>query len=255
MKHIDDYLNRGGPVVGLRTSTHGFRFKDASSPYAKYSFRYGGEEYKNGFGHQVLGQTWVGHYGRNHHQATRITIIPEKAGHPILRGVKNVWAHCGGYNAIPADDWDCLTMAQPLTGMAPDTEADAKKPPKVSEWTRHYTSKDGKKARVFTSLYGASEDILSDGYRRLVINGIYWSVKLEAKIKPDSTIDFVGPYRPSIFSFGGYSRGNKPLDYAGFDSPIPGHAVVIEPDKTDAQKKRKKVQRPASTVESVAKYQ
>src|SRR5262245_57213699 len=25
MKHLDDYLKRGGPVVGLRTATHGFK--------------------------------------------------------------------------------------------------------------------------------------------------------------------------------------------------------------------------------------
>ena len=32
MKHIDDYLNRAGPVVGLRTATHGFNYKDDKDP-------------------------------------------------------------------------------------------------------------------------------------------------------------------------------------------------------------------------------
>ena len=29
------------------------------------------------------------------------------------------------------------------------------------------------KGRVFTSLYGASEDLLNPGYRRMIINGVY----------------------------------------------------------------------------------
>ena len=55
MKHFVDYLNRAGPIVGLRTATHGFKIpKD--SPYAKYANGYGGNEYKDGFGRQVLGE-------------------------------------------------------------------------------------------------------------------------------------------------------------------------------------------------------
>ena len=32
MKHLDEYLNRAGPVLGLRTSTHGFNYKDDKDP-------------------------------------------------------------------------------------------------------------------------------------------------------------------------------------------------------------------------------
>ncbi len=37
-------------------------------------------DYELGFGHQVLGQTWVGHYGKNHQQSTRITIVDGQEG-------------------------------------------------------------------------------------------------------------------------------------------------------------------------------
>lgn len=223
MKHIDAYLKRGGPVMGLRTATHGFKIP-AGSTYAKYDFRSKVEGYENGFGHQVLGQTWVGHYGKNHSQSTRISIIPEKAEHPILKGVENIHVQCGGYNAVTADDWDILTMAQPLMSMKIDGEPDASKPPKASEWTREYEGADGKKGRVFTSLYGASEDILNDGYRRMLINGVYWIAGLEDKIVADSTVDFVGPYEPNTFRGGGYARGVKPSMYEGFESRIPANA-------------------------------
>lgn len=223
MKHIDAYLNRGGPVMGLRTATHGFRIP-ADSKYAKYDFRSKVAGYENGFGHQVLGQTWVGHYGRNHRQSTRITIVPEKAGHPILTGVRDIHVQCGGYNAEVAEDWNILTMAQPLMSMEFDGEPDASKPPKASEWTREYEGADGKKGRVFTSLYGASEDILNDGYRRMLVNGVYWIAGLEDRIQAESKIDFVGPYEPNTFRNGGYARGVKPALYEGFESRIPANA-------------------------------
>tara|TARA_R110002096_G_scaffold386921_1_gene581080 strand:+ start:18472 stop:19524 length:1053 start_codon:yes stop_codon:yes gene_type:complete len=233
MQHIDAYLNRGGPVMGLRTSTHGFKYDDKESPYAKYDFRAKTAGYENGFGHQVLGQTWVGHYGRNHKQSTRISIVPEKADHAILTGVKDIHVQCGGYNAVLQDDWNILTTAQPLMSMEIDGEPDATKPPMASEWTREYTGANGTKGRVFTSLYGASEDILNDGYRRMLVNASYWILGLEEQIVANSPIGFVGKYQPNTFRGGGYARGVKPEVYNGFESPIPAN------NHTGASKKKK----------------
>lgn len=110
MKHFEAYLNRGGPVIGLRTTTHTFRIP-ADGAFAKYSWDYKGEGYLSGFGHQVLGQSWVGHYGRNHRQSTRIDVVADKANHPILYGVKDIWVQAGGYVGKPTDG-EILTMAQ-----------------------------------------------------------------------------------------------------------------------------------------------
>jgi len=235
MKHFDDYLRRGGPVLGMRTSTHAFKMA-ASDPFPKYSFDYKGTDYELGFGHQVLGQTWVGHYGKNHVQSTRITIIDDKKMHPILRGVKDIWVQAGGYVGKPLDG-EILTIAQPLDGMTPDSPADATKPPMPSEWTRTYKSTSGKIGRVFTSLYGTPEDILNDGYRRMLVNGCFWAMGMEASIKPDSNIAFVGPFKPNTFGGGAYARGIKPEMYIGFESPIPANNNTKDPDsKKDADK-------------------
>ncbi|MEE3198915.1 MAG: hypothetical protein VX254_02705, partial [Planctomycetota bacterium] len=59
MQHFEDYLDAGKPVMGLRTSTHAFN--GIRGPHAKYSTGYKGADYKDGFGEQVLGETWVGH--------------------------------------------------------------------------------------------------------------------------------------------------------------------------------------------------
>ena len=43
---------------------------------------------------------------------------------------------------------------------------------------------------------------------------------MEESIQPDGPIDFIGPYNPATFNFGGYRRGIKPRDIEGFDTPI-----------------------------------
>ena len=238
MQHFDAYLNRGGPVIGLRTATHGFKM-GADDAFAKYSYNSKVAGYELGFGHQVLGQTWVGHYGQNHRQSTRIAIVPEKAAHPILRGVKDIWVQVGGYVGKPTDG-EILTLAQPLNGMTPDSPADATKPPQPSEWTRSYKSASGKTARVFTSLYGTSEDITNEGYRRMLVNSCFWALGLEAGIKPDLNIAFVGPFKPNTFNGGGYARGIKPEMYAGFASQIPANDNIKNPDPKPTKKENKK---------------
>ena len=220
MKHIVAYLDRGGPVVGLRTSSHAFKIGKGKT-YSKYSFRSNDPEYKSGFGHQILGNTWVGHYGQNHKQGTRIQIIPEQKSHPILLGVKdNAFCHAGGYNGVAREGFTVLTNSQPLVSMEKDADPDPKKKPVPSTWTRHYTAKNGTKARVFHSTQGASQDILDDSYRRMLVNGIFWAAGLEKDIKADSKISFVGPYQPSKFSFDGHVKGVKPTDLQDINSPI-----------------------------------
>jgi putative membrane-bound dehydrogenase-like protein len=238
MKYLDSYLKRGGPVVGLRTSTHAFKMKD-SDPFPKYSFDYKGKDYELGFGHQVLGQTWVGHYGRNHAQSTRISIIDDKKSHPILCGVKDVWVQAGGYVGKPIDG-EVLTMAQPLNGMTPESPADDTKPPMPSEWTRSYKSESGKSARVFTSLYGTPEDLLNDGYRRMLVNGCFWALGLEGAIKADANIAFVGPFKPNTFGNNANARGVKPEMYAGYESLIPANNNTKDSNASkDSSKKSK----------------
>lgn len=220
MAHVDSYLERGGPVVGLRTSSHAFKIP-GNSKYAKYDFRSKVAGYENGFGHQVLGNTWVGHYGTNHKQATRIETIPEQRGHVILTGVgETAFTHAGGYVGKAAPDFTVLANSQPLVSMDPAAEADSTKPPMPCTWTRSYAAKDGTKHRVFHSTQGASQDFLDETYRRMILNGVLWAIGMEKEIKADLDISFVGPFQPNKFSFKGEAKNVKPSDLAGWDSPI-----------------------------------
>jgi hypothetical protein len=124
MAHLEDYLVRGGPVVGLRTSSHGFKIP-ANAPTAKYSFDSKVAGFEKGFGHQVLGNTWVGHHGDNHRQGTRIELVPAQKENPILKGVPDTaFCHAGGYVGKAAPDFTVLATSQPLVSMDPKAEAD-----------------------------------------------------------------------------------------------------------------------------------
>ncbi len=220
MQHFVDYLKRGGPIVGLRTATHGFNIP-SNSPFAKYSNGYPGKEFTGGFGRQILGEKWAGHYGRNHRQSTRLDIVPEKADHPILRGVKDMWVQCGGYYADPLEPSEVLAMAQPLLAMEPDSRPDPRQKPVPGAWTRSYQGESKKSGRVFTSTYGASNDLENEGYRRMLVNACFWALGLEDAIRADADVSFVGPYHATWRKGRGRRKdGLKPQDMAGWESPI-----------------------------------
>ena len=219
MQHFVDYVDRGGPIIGLRTSTHAFQIPKDRKFY-RYDFRYPGEEYSMGFGRQVLGETWVTHYGENHRQSSILAIEQDNKEHPVLRGVKDMHTQAGGYTAYPLAPSTVLARGIILNGMTVDSPVDTSKELMPVVWVREYASPSSVKARIFATTQGASEDILNEGFRRLLVNAHLWCLGMDEDIKPENPVDFVGPYNPSPFKFSGYRRGIKPEDLAGWDSPI-----------------------------------
>ena len=220
MRHIVDYLDRGGPVVGLRTATHAFQIQRPDAAFLKYTWK-GVEGYAGGFGRQILGETWVSHYGTNHKQSSALVIEPAQAAHPILRGVKDMWVESGGYTADPMPGSVVLARGRILNGMTPDSPPAADKKELPVAWTRTYRGASGREGRVFTTTHGASEDLRNEGFRRMLVNATLWAVGLESSINPASDVSLVGPYNPSTYSFKGFVKGLKPSEMAGWDSPIP----------------------------------
>jgi len=229
MQHIEDYLATGKPVIGLRTSTHGF--KGLKGKFAKYNEGYKTDgEWKSGFGEAILGEHWVGHYGRNHRQSSRLILETKQAEHPILRGVTKVHVQCGGYNAHPRAGSIVLARGQVLNGMKFNDPPDPKKQVLPVAWVRHYRSGNDK-SRVFATTHGASEDIVNEGFRRMLVNAHLWCLGMEGEIKADNDVAFVGPYHPVTFRFGGYRKGVKPADIEGFDTPILGQKLAPKKKK------------------------
>ncbi len=219
MQHFVDYVDRGGPIIGLRTSTHAFKIPKESAYYA-YDFRYPGDDFHMGFGRQVLGETWVTHYGDNHRQSSILAIEPENEGHPILRGVTDMHTQAGGYTAYPLEPSTVLARGIILNGMTKDSPVDSSKHLMPVAWVREYKSTSSNVARIFTSTQGASEDILNDGFRRMLVNAHLWCLGQDDAITPENEVGFVGPYHPSTFSFTEFRRGVKPADLEGWASPI-----------------------------------
>jgi outer membrane protein assembly factor BamB len=221
MKHIVDYLDAGKPVVGLRTATHAFNIPDQKATYAKYGWKYAGKDYERGFGKQVLGETWVAHHGKHGSQSTRGIIAPEAKDHPITRGLKDgdVWGPSDVYTVtlpLPGDSKP-IVLGQVLDGMEPDDkplEGEKNDPMMPVAWTKTYEGAHGQRGRVFTTTMGAATDLVADGTRRMVVNGIYWALGMEDGIPKDGTdVTLVGEYKPTNFGFKGYRKGVRPAQH------------------------------------------
>ncbi len=213
MKHFVDYVEAGKPVMGMRTATHAFNIKK-NKKYQKYSFRNRGEDYKDGFGKQVLGETWINHHGHHGKESTRGLIAEGAKDHPIVRGIKDgdIWGPTDVYGVrLPlAGDTKHIIMGQVLAGMTPDdkpVEGKKNDPMMPVAWTRTY-----KGGRVFNTTMGASTDMESEGTRRMLVNGAYWCIGLEDKIPEKSCVDIVGEFKPLPFGFGKFKKGVKPAD-------------------------------------------
>src|SRR4051812_36502766 len=219
MKHIVDYLDRGKPVIGLRTATHAFNIPEGAT-YAKYGWKYAGKDYEKGFGKQVLGETWVNHHGKHKVQSTRGIPAPDAKDSPILRGIKEgeIWGPADVYTVnlpLPGDSKP-IVLGQVLEGMNfGDKPVDGKQndPMMPVAWTKTYQGRDGKKGGVFTPRMGAATDPATEGTRRMVVNAVYWALGMEDQIPATGTdVTLVGEYKPSPFGFGGYVKGHKPAD-------------------------------------------
>ncbi len=213
MKHIVDYINSGRPVVGLRTATHAFNYRtNKDSPYYKYSFR--NKEFDGGFGRQVLGETWINHYGHHQKESTRGLIAKGMRNHAIVKGVDDIWGESDVYGITSlSGDSKPLIMGQCLAGMKPDDKPNPDKKLVPVAWTKTYTGSSGKAARIFTTTMGHSFDFHNEGFRRLLVNACYWAIGIEDRIPEKSKVDLVGSYKPNLIGGGGHKLGLKPADH------------------------------------------
>ncbi|HEX2852199.1 MAG TPA: PVC-type heme-binding CxxCH protein [Opitutaceae bacterium] len=217
--------HRGVPIIALRTSTHAFNFP-ATSPWAKYSQNSKVPSWEGGFGKQVLGETWVTHWGRHKIEATRGVIEPSAQADPLVRGVTDVFGTTDVYEAHPPADAKIILRGVVLKGMTPtDAPADYTKkratdkqdqgvnsPALPVAWTRLHRNEAGTQNKIFTTTMGAATDLENEGLRRLVVNSVYWGVGLEVPAAADVRV--VDPYTPLMYGFKSYRLGLKPADHA-----------------------------------------
>ena len=236
MKHLVEYVESGGPVLGIRTATHAFDYRrNEQSRYASYHWR--SSEWPGGFGRQILGETWVNHHGGHGRQSTRGVVAEAERAHPILRGVDDVWGPTDVYGIrdLP-EDARVLLWGQVLSGMDPSdppVEGKLNEPMMPLVWIREYQSASGAPARSICSTIGAATDCASEGLRRALVNACYWGMGLEERIPAESRVDIVGEYAPSAFGFGRFRGGVRPSDLrldrnARIPPPRPAFELVVE---------------------------
>ena len=214
MKHLVDHVRAGKPVSGLRTATHAFYYREnPDSPYASWSFN--SNDPKGGFGGHILGETWVAHHGHHGSEATRGVVHPGQAGHPVLRGVKDVFGPTDVYTIreLP-DDSTILLDGAILDGMEPTDEPvtdERNDPMHPVAWIRERDLSNGGTQRIFCTTMGTSQDFSSRDLRRLVLQAALWQFEEEDAI-PEQGIDapLVGHWAPTRFGFGTHQRGLTP---------------------------------------------
>jgi type 1 glutamine amidotransferase len=216
MKYIDEYIKSGKPVVGLRTATHAFNYKkNKNSPYAKYDFRSTLKGWEDGFGRQILGETWVSHHGDHMHEGTRglVNGIEQNKKNPILNGVMDIWTPSDVYTVRDLGNADVLIYGQCTSGMTPESPLNLSKSIMPVAWTKIYTGANGETGRVFTTTMGASIDFLNEDLRRLIINGCFWSLGMEKQIPEKADVNFISEYKPAMFGLDMFKKGLFPSHF------------------------------------------
>lgn len=227
MKYIDDYLKSGKPVMGIRTATHAFNFaKDSTSSFSHYGNYYEGDmkEWKGGFGRLVLGEKWINHHGHHKHQSTQGIVVDAAKETGILNGIEDgdVWGASDVYGVrLPLvgdsqpvilgkvmnrkgeyDEEDVFFGMKPTDDEPATTNKEGLKlndPMMPVTWIKSYQLPNGSKGKAFTTTVGAANDMLVEGTRRLLVNGVFWA--MDMKVPEKANVALVGDYNPTKFEF------------------------------------------------------
>ncbi|MYF99435.1 hypothetical protein F4212_09920 [Candidatus Poribacteria bacterium] len=218
---LQQYIDRGGPIVAFRTTTHAFDYEEEDKRSTKW----------NNFGARELGAPWIYHYG--HGASTDATTVGE---HPILNGVSPEFhVRSWTYHVrpdYPPKDARILVQGRPVL---PEGERGDDETVNPIAWT-HTHSGGG---RVFTTTMGHPEDFSVGDFRRLIVNGVYWCLEREAprRYTPGWRVKTGQPWRD--MDYGPYlstavAANKNNLTYKGIIIPLtPDHtggAVVFDTD-------------------------
>lgn len=177
VKHIENYLKSGKPVLGFRTTTHAFNYPEGHE-LEKWNF--GKLAFNAPPGWEKEGHT---HYG--HESTTDVTIIPEAAEHPVLTGVdQSFHAKSWLYTVLP--DYPLKGSTWLLMGKSINPDD-----PAAIDHPVAWVGKNSYGGNFFMTTLGHPEDFQEEGMQRLVINAVHWTLgmpvpkKMKRKINMD----------------------------------------------------------------------
>jgi len=153
---VRDYVESGRPLIGIRTTSHAF------------------ENWPK-FDANVLGGNYHGHHPNALKGTAKTT--PGGIEHPILRGVSPEFTMGGSlYMNQPIDKNATMLLTGRVKGH----------PTEPLAWTHNYG-----KSRVFYTSLGHPDDFSNTAFRRLLVNSIYWALKLK---RPADAQEIAGKY-------------------------------------------------------------
>jgi type 1 glutamine amidotransferase len=150
MKAIKDYINKGKPVVGIRTANHAFKVMGPIED---------GHEDWFEFVEDVLGCENKG-YGP-HEEGYEPSVLPRAANHPIVKDVKPTQWHSNGSLYLVAlldSEANVLMQGKHKNNIQPVA------------WTRTSSMKN----KVFYTSLGHPTDFALPQFNTLLVNGIKW---------------------------------------------------------------------------------
>lgn len=220
MEKFKATVEKGVPIIGLRTSTHAFNFpKD--SKWVEWSWNH----QTGGFGRTFLGETWISHWGKHKGEATRAVIEPGQEKSPLLQGVGSIFGDTDVYEAAPPEDATILLRGLVLKNMKEDSapadhmkSTSTKVEQKVNDpampvaWSREVKNAAGTSNKILTTTMGSSTDLKSEGLRRLVVNGVFWGLGIEVPDMADVAIPET--FEPTNYGFNTNKQGMKAADFA-----------------------------------------
>ncbi len=204
--YILKFAESGKPMVGFRTTTHAFLYKDDAER----------EHLNNDWPTHVFGQQWITHHGHfddGEAPLTRVKIAENMQSHPILSGVTGFDAFSWLYH-VDGGEWGLYGDSEVLlngtalqSNHATAGRLDQFPLTNPVAWTKTYTGASGVPARVFFTTLGHPYDFKAESMRKLALNGILWALDHEI---PDggANAEPVLSYEPNNSGFGDKFKPN-----------------------------------------------
>ncbi len=151
MQYFRNYLDRGKPLVALRTASHAFDTRgDAPAGHVEW----------REFDGEVLGGNYHGHYGSG--PVTTVTVAAGAQGRAVLSGIQTPFSsNASLYKTSPLAGSAQLLLTGSIPGQEPEPLA----------WTNRYED-----ARVFYTSLGHPDDFANRQFRRLLVNAVFWAM-------------------------------------------------------------------------------
>ena len=230
---FDAAVKRGVPIVATRTSTHAFAGIPKESAFGAYNWNN-----KGGFGKNVLGETWVSHWGNHKGEATRTAVEPGAEKLALLHGVGVIFGDTDVYEAYPPADAQVVLRGVVLKDMDPKSppservkkrstdkqEQGVNGPSMAVAWTREVKNEAGTVNRILTTTMASASDLKDESLRRLLVNGVFWGLKLDVPAAADVTP--LVEWKPSKYSFNLFHKGLQAADFVGV---LPAPAAPAAP--------------------------